>query len=90
MFPFDDVIIDKKPQYGFALMYLTHHCVYNGAWGHNTLLGQFAQLSFMQYMGLWVFGLPIALKMIVSIPVLDLIIIIIIKSEVWPICIVKG
>ena len=39
---------------------------------------------FMQYMGLCVFSLPISLMMIVRIPVFDLIIII--KSEVWPIC----
>ena len=38
----------------------------------------------MQYMGLCVFSLPISLMMIVKIPVPNLIIII--KSEVWPIC----
>ena len=47
-------------------------------------LGQFSQLSFMQYMGLCVFSLPISLVMIVRILSLDLIIII--KSEVWPFC----
>ena len=47
-------------------------------------LCQFPQLSFMQYMGLCVFSLPIYLLMIVRICVLYLIIIT--KSEVWPIC----
>ena len=46
-------------------------------------LSQLSQLYFMQYMGLCVFSLPISLTMIVRVPVLDLIII---KSEVWPIC----
>ena len=45
-------------------------------------LGQSSQLSFMQYMGLCVFSLPIYLVMIVRINVLDSIIFI--KSEVWP------
>ena len=44
-------------------------------------LGQFSQLSFMQYMGLCVFSFPIFLMMIVRIPVLDPIIIIM-KSEI--------
>ena len=47
-------------------------------------LSQFSQLSFMQYMGLCVFSLPIYLMMIVIIHALKLIIDII-KSEVWPI-----
>ena len=47
-------------------------------------LSQFAQLYFMQYMGLCVSSLPVSLMMIVRICVLYLIIII--KSEVWPIC----
>ena len=47
-------------------------------------LGQFSQLSFMQYVGLCGFSSPIVLMMIVRIPFLDLIIII--KSEVWPVC----
>ena len=47
-------------------------------------LSQFSQVSFMQYMGLCVFSLPISLTMIVKILVLCLIIII--KSEVWLIC----
>ena len=47
-------------------------------------LGKYSQLSFLQNMGLCVLSLPIFLTMIVRIPVLDLIIII--KSEVWPIC----
>ena len=42
-------------------------------------LWQFSQLSFMQYMGLCIFSIPISLTMIIRIPVLDLIIII--KSE---------
>ena len=42
------------------------------------------QMSFMQYMGLCVFGLPISLMMIVRISVFY--INIIMKSEVWPIC----
>ena len=46
-------------------------------------LSQFSRLSFMQYMGLWVFSLPITFEMIVRIDVFYLIIII--KSEVWPI-----
>ena len=45
---------------------------------------QFFQLSFMQYMGLCIFSLSISLMVIVRICVLYLIIII--KSEVWPIC----
>ena len=51
-------------------------------------LSQFSQLSFMGQMGLCVFSLPIALMMIVRIHVLYLIIII--KSEVWPICCYLG
>ena len=47
-------------------------------------LSRLSQLSFMQYMGLCVFGFPISFIMIVRIPVLDLIIIT--KSEVGPIC----
>ena len=47
-------------------------------------LSQFSQLSFIQYMGLCVFSLPIYLMMIVRIRVLYFIIIII-KSEVWSI-----
>ena len=47
-------------------------------------LGQFYQLSFMQYMGLCVFSISISPKIILRICVLYLIIII--KSEVWPIC----
>ena len=47
---------------------------------------KFSQLSFMQYMGLCVFGLPISLMMIMRKSVLYLNIIIIIKSEVWPVC----
>ena len=47
-------------------------------------LSQFSQLSFMQYMELCVFSLPIYLMMIMGIRVLYHIIII--KSEVWPIC----
>ena len=47
-------------------------------------LSQFSQLSFMQYMGLCVFSLPVYLMMSVRIRVLNLIIII--KSEVWLIC----
>ena len=46
-------------------------------------LSQFSQLSFIQYMWLCVFSLSICLMMIVRICVLYLIIII--KSEVWPI-----
>ena len=42
-----------------------------------------SQLSFMQYMGMCVFSLPIYLMMIVRTCVLYLIIII--KSEVWPV-----
>ena len=49
------------------------------------ILSQFPQLSFMQYMGLCVFSLPIYLMMIVRISVLYLIIVTI-KTEVWPIC----
>ena len=45
-------------------------------------LGQFSQLSFMQYMGLCVVSLPIYTMMIGTIHVLYLIII---KFEVWPI-----
>ena len=48
-------------------------------------LGRFSQLLFMQYMGLCGFSLPIYLMMIVRISVPDLIIIIN-KSELWPIC----
>ena len=44
-------------------------------------LSQFSQSSFMQYMGLCVFGWPISLMMIVRTSVLDLNIII--KLEVW-------
>ena len=44
---------------------------------------QFSQLSFMQYMGLCVFNIPISLMVIVRICVLYPIII---KLEVWPIC----
>ena len=47
-------------------------------------LSQFFQLSFIQYMGLCVFSLPIYLMMIVRIRVLYLIIII--KSAVSPLC----
>ena len=47
-------------------------------------LCKFSQLSFRQYMGLFVFSLPISLVMIVGIYVLCRIVII--KSEVWPIC----
>ena len=47
-------------------------------------LSQFSQVSFMQYMGLCVFGLSITLIVIVNISVLYFNIII--KSEVWPIC----
>ena len=47
-------------------------------------LNQFFQLSFMQYMGLCVFGLPISLVMILRIRILYHIIFI--KSEVWTIC----
>ena len=45
------------------------------------ILGQFSQLSVMQYMGLCVFSLPIYLMMIVRIRVLYLIIIM--KTYVW-------
>ena len=45
---------------------------------------QFSQSSFMQYIGLYEFSVPISLMMIVRICVLYLIIII--KSEVSPIC----
>ena len=51
-------------------------------------LSRFSQLSYMQYMGLRVFGLPIYLMMIARIRVLHLDIII--KSEVWPICLCLG
>ena len=37
-------------------------------------LGNFSQLSSMQYMGLCIFSLPISLMMILRMPVLDLII----------------
>ena len=47
-------------------------------------LSQFSQLSFTQYMGLCVFSLPIPIMLIVRMHVVYLIIII--KSEVWPIC----
>ena len=47
-------------------------------------LSQFSQLSLIQYVGLCVFSLPISLIMIVRICVLYLIIII--RSEIWPIC----
>ena len=47
-------------------------------------LYRFSQLSFMKYMGLYVFNSSNPLMMIVRIPVLYLIIII--KSEVCPIC----
>ena len=47
-------------------------------------LSQFSQISFMQYMRLHVFSLPISLMITVKICVLYLVIII--KSEVWPIC----
>ena len=48
-------------------------------------LSHFSQSSFMQYMRLWVFSLPIPLHlMIVRIHVLNFTIII--KSDVWPIC----
>ena len=47
-------------------------------------LSQFSQLSFMQYMGLCVFSLPISLMMILRIHVLVLVIIM--KLEIWPIC----
>ena len=47
--------------------------------------GQFSQSSFIQYMGLCVFSWPFSLVMVTWISVLDLIIII--KSEVWPICV---
>ena len=46
-------------------------------------LSQFSQLSFMQYMGLFVFNLPIYRMMIVRVCVLN--IIIIIKVETWTI-----
>ena len=49
-------------------------------------LSPFSQLSFMQYMGLCVLSAPIYLIMNVRLCVLYLIIIIIIKSEVLPIC----
>ena len=49
----------------------------------SVCLSQFSQLSFMQYMGLCVFSLPISLMIIMRIRVLHLIIII--KSEIWPI-----
>ena len=49
----------------------------------NLKLRQFSWVSFMQYMELFVLGLPIYLIMIVRINVLYLNIII--KSEVWPI-----
>ena len=49
------------------------------------ILSQFPQLSSMQYMGLCVFSLPIYLMMIVRISVLYLIVVTI-KTEVWPIC----
>ena len=48
------------------------------------MLGQFSQLSFMQYMRLCVSSVSIALMMIVRTCVLCLIIFI--KSEVWPVC----
>ena len=47
-------------------------------------LSQFSQLSFIQHIGLCVFSLPIDLLMMVRIRILYLVIII--KSEVWPIC----
>ena len=47
-------------------------------------LSPFYQLSFVQFMGLCVVSLPISVVMTVRISVLYLIIII--KSEVWPIC----
>ena len=53
-------------------------------WSVCVRLSQFSQLSFMQYMGLCVFSLPIYLMMIVRIGVLYLIFNI--KSEVWPVC----
>ena len=48
-------------------------------------LSQFSESSFVQYMGLCVFNLPISLMMNVRIYVLYLIIIII-RSEVWHTC----
>ena len=47
-------------------------------------LSQFSQLYFMHYMELCAFSLPISLKVFARIGVLYLIIIV--KSEVWPIC----
>ena len=47
-------------------------------------LNQFSRLSFMQYMGLCVFSLPISLMMIVRI--CKIYHIIIVESEVWPNC----
>ena len=73
-----------------------HHCA-NFIWRHWTYrmpvrynlssvwvrLSIFSQLSIMQYVGLWVFSLPISFVMIERIYILCLIIII--KSEVWTI-----
>ena len=65
------------------------YCTYKMLAGYLLLsvcliLSQFSQLSFLQYMGMRVISLPISLMIIVRICVLYLIIII--KSEVWPIC----
>ena len=49
---------------------------------------QFSQLFFMPYVGLCVFSLPISLMMTVRMHALYLIIII--KSELWPICHCSG
>ena len=63
------------------------HCKYNDILSSVCLrISQFSQLYFMQYMGLCVFSWPISLMMIVRICVL----LIIIKSEVWPICHCSG
>ena len=84
----------------FVCLYITrshyHHCA-NFIWRHWTYkmpvryylssewvrLSIFSQLSIIQYVGLCVFSLPISFVMIERIYILCLIIII--KSEVWPI-----
>ena len=51
-------------------------------------LSQFTQSSFMLHMGLWLFSFPISLMVIVKAHVLYHVVII--KSEVWPICLCLG
>ena len=79
----------------FTLSHYHHHAgIYEGVelvkWWLDTFcqvclrLNQFSQLSFMRYMGLCVFSIPISLMIVVRICVLYLVIII--KSELWLIC----